>query len=177
MSFSSGTLIPYLYGRKFGALYDATGQLVVSNVARTDHTWEGKTIPSGFFKQPNAEHISAVISNPLGTISKFNRMGVGAGFGIDGIQMILTGTMHDHDPNAAIPKKFATRVIPGSWDEPWCGGLNVFHNPRALHPLDPDIFSEHAQHFEEDGNVHSYLPKFHPYGVQCISVVPKRLDR
>jgi hypothetical protein len=177
MSFSSGTLTPYLYGRKFGALYDATGKLVVSNVARTDHTWEGKTIPSGFFKQPNAEHISAVISNPLGTISKFNRMGVGAGFGIDGMQMILTGTMHDHDPNAVVPKKFATRVIPDRWDEPWCGGLNVFHNPRALHPLDPNIFSEHAQHFEEDGNVHSYLPEFHPYGVQCISVVPTRLKR
>lgn len=95
--------MPYLYGRKFSALCDAEGKLVVSNVERTDHPWEGKTIPSGFFKQPGAEHISAVISNPLGTISKFNRMGIGAGFGIDGIQMILTRTRHDHDPNAAVP--------------------------------------------------------------------------
>lgn len=80
MSFSSGTLMPYLYGRRFSALYDADGELVVSDVERTEHTWEGKTIPSGFFKLPNAEHISAVISNPLGTISKFNRLGIGAGF-------------------------------------------------------------------------------------------------
>ncbi len=176
MSFSSGTLMPYLYGRKFSALYDADGKLVVSDVERTEHTWDGKTIPSGFFKQPNAEHISAVISNPLGTISKFNRMGIGAGFGIDGIQMILTGTMHDHDPNAAVPKQFVLRVIPDKWDEPWCGGLNVFHNPRALHPLNKDIFSEYAQYFEEDGNIHSYLPEFHPYGAQCISIVPNRLN-
>jgi hypothetical protein len=175
MSFSSGTLMPYLYGRKFGALYDAKGKLVISNVERTDHTWDGKTIPSGFFKLANAEHISAVISNPLGTISKFNRMGVGSGFGIDGIRMILTGTIHDHDPNAAVPKPFSLNVIPNKWDEPWCGGLNVFHNPRALHPLNSEIFSEYAQHFEEDGNIRSYLPEFHPYGVQCVSFVPKRL--
>jgi len=175
MSFSSGTLMPYLYGRKFSALYDVDGNLVVSGAERTEHTWEGKTIPSGFFKQPNAEHISAVVSNPLGTISKFNRMGIGAGFGIDGMQMILTGTMHDPDPNAAVPKKFLFRVRPDKWDEPWCGGLNVFHNPRALHPLNKDIFSDYAQYFEEGENIHSYLPEFHPYGAQCISVVPDRL--
>lgn len=175
MSFSSGTLMPYLYGRKFSALYDSNGNLVVSDEARTEHTWEEKTIPSGFFKQPNAEFISAVISNPLGTISKFNRMGIGAGFGIEGQQMILTGTMHDHNPNAAVPKLFALKVKPNRWNEPWCGGINVFHNPRAIEPLDREIFSEYAQHFEEGGAIHSYLPKLHPYGAQCISFVPDRL--
>lgn len=176
MSFSSGTLMPYLYGRKFGALYDAEGNLVISDVERVEHTWEGKTIPSGFFKQPNAEHISAVISNPLGTISKFNRLGVGAGFGLDGIEMILTGTMHDHDPNASVPKPFAMRVQRDKWEEPWCVGLNVFHNPRALHPLKPEIFGGYAQHFEEEGKIRSFVPDFHPDGVQCISLVPKRLN-
>lgn len=175
MSFSSGTLMPYLYGRKFSALYDLKGNLIISDSERTDHTWEGKTIPSGFFKQPNAEHISAVISNPLGTISKFNRMGVGAGFGIVGTQMILRGTRHDHDPNAAVPKQFVLRVRPNKWDEPWCGGLNVFHNPRAFHPLSEAVFQGYAQHFEENGKIRSYLPEFHPYGAQCISLVPNRL--
>jgi hypothetical protein len=175
MSFSSGTLLPYLYGRKISALYDAEGNLVISSAERTEHTWEGKTIPSGFFKQPNTEYISAVVSNPLGTISKFNRMGIGAGFGLDGLQMILKLTMHDHDPNAAVPKELAFTVKPNEWNEPWCGGLNVFHNPRALHPLDPDIFSGCAQHFEEDGDIHAYIPEFHPYGAQCLSIVPNRL--
>jgi hypothetical protein len=177
MSFSSGTLMPYLYGRRFSALYDAQGKLVISDAVRTEHTWNGKTIPSGFFKLPNAEYISAVISNPLGTISKFNRLGVAAGFGFDGIEMVLTGTMHDHDPNAAVPKRFAMRVRPNMWSEPWCGGLNIFHNPRALHPLEPSIFEDYAQHFEEDGKLRSILPDFHPYGVQCISLVPQRLKQ
>jgi hypothetical protein len=91
------------------------------------------------------------------------------------MEMILTGTMHDHDPNAAVPKPFAMRVQPNKWGEPWCGGLNVFHNPRALHPLNPEIFADYAQHFEEDGKIRSFLPDFHPYGVQCISLIPKRL--
>lgn len=177
MSFSSGTLLPYLYGRSFGALYDVGGTLVVTDVQRTDHTWEGKTIPSGFFRLENSEHVSAVISNPLGTISKFNRLGVGAGFGPEGIRMLLTGTKHDHDPNAAVPKQFVLEVLPGKWDEPWCGGMNVFHNPRAVHPLDPAMFSNCAQHFEEDGKIHSLLPDFHPYGVQCVSIMPKRLRK
>lgn len=175
MSFSSGTLLPYLYGQRFSALYDASGNLVITGAARAEHTWEGKTIPSGFFKLPHSEHISAVISNPLGTISKFNRMGVGAGFGVEGIEMILTGTMHDPDPHASVPKEFVLRVRPNEWEEPWCGGLNVFHNPRALHPLRPEIFAEHAQHFEIDGEIHSELPDFHPYGATCVSVVPRRL--
>jgi hypothetical protein len=58
---------------------------------------------------------------------------------------------------------------------PWCGGLNVFHNPHALHPLNEDVFGGYAQHFEEGGNIRSFIPDFHPYGAQCISVVPNRL--
>jgi hypothetical protein len=81
MSFSFGTLLPYLYGVSFSALYDERGNLVVGTAERSTHTWRGKTIPSGFFRQPGAEHVSAVLSNPVGTISKFNRMGIVAGFG------------------------------------------------------------------------------------------------
>lgn len=173
MSFSSGTLMPYLYGLRFNALYDATGNLIVSDEKRESHSWDGKTIPSGFFYQPGCEYISAVISNPLGTISKFNRMGVGAGFGRDDVRMLFTGTKHDHDPNASVPLKFALEVTRDNWDEPWCGGLNVFHNPNARHPVEPSIFNEYAQHFYEDGRLRSYLPKFHPYGAMCISLVPK----
>jgi hypothetical protein len=104
-------------------------------------------------------------------------MGVGAGFSVEGVRMILKGVMHDHDPNAAVPKEFAMKIIPNRWDEPWCGGLNVFHNPRALHPLDPRIFNGYAQHFDEGGNIRAYLPEFHPYGAQCITILPKRLKR
>jgi hypothetical protein len=40
-----------------------------------------KVIPSGFFDLPGPENVSAVLFSNSGTISKFNRMGVVAGFG------------------------------------------------------------------------------------------------
>jgi len=102
-------------------------------------------------------------------------MGIGAGFGTNDTRMILRGTMHDHAANPAVPKPFAFRVRPNEWNEPWCAGLNVFHNPRALHPLEIEVFGGYAQHYQEDGKIKSYLPKFHPYGVQAISFAPDRL--
>ncbi|HVA62966.1 MAG TPA: hypothetical protein VNF74_04505 [Terriglobales bacterium] len=83
--------------------------------------------------------------------------------------------MHDHDANAAVPRPFVSDVKPNTWNEPWCGGLNVFHNPRALHALDDRVFSGCAQHFEESGAIRSYIPDFHPYGALCATILPTRL--
>ncbi|MCU1251036.1 MAG: hypothetical protein JWQ49_4065 [Edaphobacter sp.] len=175
MSVSGSTLMPYLYGIEFSALYDMDGNLFVNRGIRADHTWGGKTIPSGFFNQPEADNISAVISNPLGTLSKFNRIGLGAGFGSDAIRMLFTGTCHDHDPNASVPIPFRMTVRAGHWDEPWCGGMNIFHNPNAKHPLDPDMFQGVAQHHFTNGKLVSLLPKFHPYGAMNMTIVPDRI--
>lgn len=173
MSVSGSTLLPYLYGLDFSAVYDLAGNLVVSSAPRESHTWGGKTIPSGFFKQPGAEHVSAVISNPLGTIAKFNRMGVAAGFGEKSNRMFVTGTHHDHDPNASEPIMFKAEVKEGRWVEPWSGGMNVYHNPNALNPLNPATFAGVAQHWLSGGELRSDLPAFHPYGVINVTVVPK----
>lgn len=48
MSFSSGTLLPYLYGTSFSALYDSSGSLSVSAHERTHHTWGEKPSPPDF---------------------------------------------------------------------------------------------------------------------------------
>ena len=174
MAVSGSTLAPYLYGLDFSAFYTLDGDLEVTSSERKEHTWNGKTIPSGFFKQPGAEHISAVISNPLGTIAKFNRMGVGASFGQKENVMTMTGTCHNHDPNASLPIPFQLEVKESKWNEPWTGGMNVFHNPFALHPLHPTVFNGVAQHRLSKGQVISNLPDFHPYGAINHTIVPKR---
>jgi hypothetical protein len=66
MAVSGSMLLPYLYGFDFSAMYTLYGALKVTSSERKEHTWNGKTIPSGFFKLPGSEHISAIISNPLG---------------------------------------------------------------------------------------------------------------
>lgn len=67
---------------------------------------ETKIVPAGFFGLPDAEHVSAVIFNSSGTLAKFNRMGVRAGFGTDNVILIRTGTAVDLDPDASEPLEF-----------------------------------------------------------------------
>lgn len=72
MTWSETALITYLYGYEFKWHHNEAGKLLITSERITEHVWGEKTIPSGFFYLPNAEHISAVISNRQGTISKFN---------------------------------------------------------------------------------------------------------
>ena len=105
MVFSSTALINYLYGYKQEAYFDENNQLVIKPVKIESHKVGEKEIPSGFFFQQDAENISAVISTSCGTISKFNRLGRQAGFKDPKVTMIRMGTCHNHDPNAAMPKR------------------------------------------------------------------------
>lgn len=96
-------------------------------------------MPSDFFSQEGAEHISAVLFNSGATLSKFNRMGFIAGLGSRRVHMVRTGTAFDPNPNAAVPLQFCFEVDE-HYNETWSEGLDIFHNPRALHPLDPAHF-------------------------------------
>src|SRR6266436_4525940 len=92
MTWSETGLIIYLYGRDVRWHHNDRGQLIITFERVTEHTWGQKVIPSGFFYLPDAAHISAVISNRQGTISKFNRMGHKARFGSDRVRMLRVGT-------------------------------------------------------------------------------------
>lgn len=50
--------------------------LVIKPEKIAEHRWVSKTLPSGFFSQPDAENISAVLYNNSATISKLARMGM-----------------------------------------------------------------------------------------------------
>lgn len=65
-------------------------------------------IPSGFFFLPGAENVSAVLFSNSGTISKFNRMGLLAGFGAGRAQMIRKGFAYEPNPDAAAPAAIPT---------------------------------------------------------------------
>jgi hypothetical protein len=93
MTFLNHSLISYLYGISFTALYDASGKLVVKASPRGRHQWGFKTIETGFFNLPGSEHVSAVLANPTATISKFNRMGYLAGLGSRDVRMMCFGTV------------------------------------------------------------------------------------
>lgn len=163
MTWTSPALLEYLYGVTHDFMFDGAGQLVISPLKIEKHEYNGKVIPSGFFLQKDAENISAVLFSASGTISKFNRMGKLAGFGLPNQVIRRLGVRHDHDPNAVLPKGFMHVVEQGSVTESWAEGLSMFHNPSATHPVDPDMFPGIAHHFLVGGQVRSILPEFHPY--------------
>lgn len=145
MTYSRSALATYLYGHTHDAQRDEDGRLIVVPTTIVEHRWNTKVVSSGFFSLPGAENVSAVIFNSGGTISKFNRMGVSAGFGADNVVLVRHGTAWDPDPNASDPVSFVDIVSEG-YPETWIQGMDVYHNPNALHPLDPDLLPGAAHH-------------------------------
>lgn len=169
MLWSSTALITYLYGVYHEFEYDEENQLVVIPINIDAHTVGEKEIPSGYFFQPCAENVSAVLFSASGTISKFNRIGRQAGFYHPDVLMIRTGTRHDHDHNASVPKLFKY-IVDETSDETWAEGLSMFHNPNALHPVPKELFPTIAHHEFKEGQILSDLPEFHPYGSVTLNI-------
>lgn len=156
MTFARTGLGIYLYGYDHEWYHDVDGNLVVVPAKIADHRWERKIVPSGFFDLPGSEHVSAVLFNSSATLPKFNRIGYIAGFGSRRVRMIRHGTLWNPDPNAAKPIPFVQRVDDPAYVETWTEGLDVFHNPRAVIPLNPNHFPDAVHHFlEDDGNINS----------------------
>ena len=152
----------YLYGYAHDWNRDADGRLRILPRPVVEHRWGTKVIPSGFFAQEGAENISAVLFSNCGTISKFNRIGVIAGFGSRRVRLVRHGLAVNHDPNASEPTAYARRVHEAGYSESWVEGLDVFHNPGALHPIDPTSIPGAAHHrLLPDGQIQSRVPAGH----------------
>jgi len=51
------------------------------------------------------------------------------------------------------------------YNETWCEGLSIWHNPRARHPVDASVLPTVAHHrLLPDGKVQSLTPEWHPFG-------------
>lgn len=173
MVWSRSGLPTYLYGYDYTTERDADGSLTVVPEKLSVHRWEEKEIQSGFFTLPGAENVSAVMFNSGATISKFNRIGLMAGFGSGKVTLIQRGTAWDPDPNASEPKQFS-RVVDGSFTESWLEGMDVYHNPHARHPLDPAMIQGAAHHrLRDDEQIGSAAPAWQPMASFTMIIVPQ----
>jgi len=165
MAFTRSALPVYLYGYDHDWERDSGGKLTISPRKVTTHRWGDKEIPSAFFDLPDANNISAVVFSNSGTISKFNRMGILASFGSSRVVLVRQGFAVDHDPNAVEPHAFRHVVNEPGYSETWTEGLDVFHNPRAKHPIEPLMLPGAAHHrLLPDGQMESLTPDWHPLG-------------
>ncbi|MGJ5206126.1 hypothetical protein [Bradyrhizobium sp. HKCCYLR20261] len=156
MTYTQSALWPYLYGHRVE--WELTGgELKISAVKNKEHAYGGKIVPSGFFDLPGAENISAVLFSNAGTLAKFDRMGVAAGFGASGYRYFRVGVRYNHEPNSVAPKIFSEEVSVAH-EEFWSDELQMFHNPNAKRPLSPEQFGI-TQHFFENGEVRSITPE------------------
>ncbi|UZA68689.1 hypothetical protein [Pseudomonas viridiflava] len=162
---SSVALSQYLYGVEFHSEYDSSGSLIVGNSEINTHMNDLKSIPSGYFKQPDSEHVSAIIFTNAGTIAKFNRIGQ-EGFAHDSsLVMFRYGTCYRHDPDASLPAPFLYEVgASGSPKESWRQGSVAIHNPSAKHPIPIGWLGTSADMFIRDEDVITeFHEPFHPY--------------
>jgi hypothetical protein len=173
MVFTRSALQVYLYGWDYDLAPGKDGKPTITPRKVKQHKWEAKIIDSGFFDLPGAENVSAIVFSNSGTISKFARMGVVAGFGHGKGSMIRRGTVLDHDPDALAPKTFVHEVKEGSYEERWIEGLDVYHNPRAKIPLDERLLPG-AAHIKlgKDGRTMAATPDWHPLGSQTVILMP-----
>lgn len=154
MTYTQEALWLYLYGQRIEWEF-IDGSLSVRTIDLDDHTFKSKKIETGFFDLDGAENISAVVFSNAGTLAKFDRMGVDAGFAPDDHRYYRMGYRLDPDPNAVIGTPFREEVVANN-GERWSDELQVFHNPRATHPLPLEAFAGATQHRFEDGKHVSY---------------------
>lgn len=165
----------YVTGYRHTAERDANGKLKIVPHKIDAHRWGKKVVQSGFFTLPDAEHVSAVLFSNSGTISKFNRMGLLAGFGSPRLRLWRAGLAVNHDPNSTTPIPFRHSVNDPAYRESWSEGMDLWHNPTALHPLDPDALPLAAQHrLLADGQVTSNVPQWHPLVSRTIQTLASK---
>jgi hypothetical protein len=171
LAFTGSSLWQYLYGIRGSWWIDESGTLHVEEIPIAKHRHGAKVIPSGFFNQPSAENVSAVIFGNSGTVAKFNRMGWVLGTARpQNVSMVRIGTCYDHTPNSPAPSVFHYNLEdPDTPVETWSQGLEIYHNPRAITPL-PLAFLKIAYHYHDGERLHSYLPDFHPYGSRTVII-------
>jgi hypothetical protein len=140
----------YLYGRSALVDVDEKGRKKGTEKLVAEFDKGGVTIVP-FFDQPETEHVSAVIFSNAGTISKFNRMGVRAGFGDRFVRVMRRGGWHNPDPGAFDAIPFELDIESPHYSEAWEDELEMYHNPKAQHPIDEALFPTIAHFRIENG--------------------------
>jgi len=57
-------------------------------------------------------------------------------------------------------------VLSPDYEEYWIDGLNVYHNPRALNPLDIRLFADATHHMWKHGQLESIYVDRSPYRIE-----------
>lgn len=170
MTWSRVALSEYLYGIRTRII---EGTLKIEAIEC--HNWDGKEIPSGFFNQPDAENISAVLFSNQATIPKFNRMGKIAGLGGSELTMIRVGSIYNPDPQSFKPIDYRKNIDDPDYEESWSDGLVMFHNPNAKQAVNEFAFKDISHiHYSNELGFHGHHQPYDFLASITIVIEPKK---
>jgi hypothetical protein len=154
MTWSRPALPFYLYGMGVEVREDADGHKQPHKKLLPDHLVGQKKVPTNFFSQEEVRNVSAVLFSNAGTMAKFNRMGVLAGFGDPEVSLVRSGGYEDLTPGALKPTPFELNIEDPDYREGWVDEVEIFHNPNAIVPLPKELIPN-VKHFfvDDDGEV------------------------
>jgi hypothetical protein len=148
----SHTALPlYLYGIGVDIRYGKDGSKHGVERKAREHVVGGKVVPTNFFGQADTRHVSAILFSNAGTMAKFNRMGVLAGFGDPDVKLRRKGGFNDPTPGAFDEIPFEMNIEDPDYAERWADEIEIYHNPDAAVPLHEEIFEGTTQFFLEEG--------------------------
>lgn len=157
MTWSFPAITSILYGIEQVAEKDEDGNVTLVAASGNKFAKKSGVEISPLFLDDQYKHVSAVLFSPCGTISKFNRMGVQAGYGDSNYTLFQVKMCYNHLENAIFPNVFFN-VIDENSHETWADGIQIFHNPFAEIPLNPLLFPHAGHHFYKDGVLYSQMP-------------------
>lgn len=178
MTWSFPGIISILYGIDQKAIHNEDGTITLENEFGIEFQ-KGKVSIKPLFLDDQFKHVSAVLFSPCGTLSKFNRMGVQAGYGNSNYKLFQIKLCYNDDTNAIYPNVIGT-PINDSCHETWADGIQIFHNPFAEIQLDPAAFPHAGHHFYVDGLIRSEIPHNHiisttTYNIKNLPIDPPSL--
>jgi hypothetical protein len=170
---SDETLMISLYGKvnRWSDNQEDSRTLISKNVPLYKGDRDEKILP--IFELPNSKYISAVLFTNSGTIHKFNRMEYQNGYNkYSNITMFRDVDIYIH--SSEIQQSYRSlryEVGDPKYQETWGQGLSMFHNPKALLPINKNEFKDFpyvAHHWLENDKIMVTAPDFHVLSSKTI---------
>jgi hypothetical protein len=159
MTWSFSGIVNILYGINQKVIHNDDGTISLENESGITFQKKESSIKP-LFLDDKFKYVSAILFSPCGTLSKFNRMGIQAGYGDNKNKLYQIKMCYNSSPNAILPDVIG-KVVNEDCRETWADGIQIFHNPFAEISLNPDFFPNAGHHFYKDGLLRSIVPDGH----------------
>lgn len=168
MSYSANALSDYLYGYRYDYSIDTIGNIIVDKETIDCYRKKsGSVVSANFFDIPGTENISAIISSPIATLSKFNRIGMQHGYYKNNIKILCTMSCYNNTKVATpIIKQY---FVDTTSTETWSDGITMYLNPKAKYKIPIKLFNDDVSFIiSVNGDIKYKTKNGHPFNANNV---------